>query len=246
MPPEGYDCQEINGACVKVSIATPTRTPTPAPTVAATPTNTPAPTSTASSSCDDGANCQFCGSCSTCVSQPDCGWDGSGCSQGTMSCPSGKTHWYWYNCLTDMCTTPTPAPANTPTPLSTPVNTPTPQPSYPRWEQENVSFSPAFLDGNGGSLEASIATQESGSPSIKNVTFTLEKPDSTTEAKTATSTCAVATHPTYTSKCWKVTFNIPENNETDVKNYKVTASNPHIEGTRSATLGVPSNLIFAT
>ncbi len=251
MPPEGYDCQEISGACVKVSV----QTPTPAATPASTPTPTKTPTPAAATPTPIPDTCGGYSTCSVCTNVLQCGWciSSGTCKTGSFTSSSDGTctgtDWAW---VSDECSTPTPAPTltptptRTPTPLSTPVNTPTPtpQPSYPRWEQVNVTFSPEFLGGNGGSLEASIATQESGSPSIINVTFTLEKPDGTTETKTATSTCAVAGHPTYTSKCWKVTFNIPENNETDVKNYKVTASNPYISGTPFGALGVPSSFVF--
>lgn len=104
---------------------------------------------------------------------------------------------------------------------------------YPKWENDQVSITPTNLSSNGGTVEATIATQDDASPSITSIKFTLYRPDGTTETKTATGTCAVAYHTSYTSKCWKVVFNIPANSGNTTQTYTVKVSSSNIVGTRS-------------
>ncbi|MBI2075806.1 MAG: hypothetical protein HYT72_00970 [Candidatus Aenigmarchaeota archaeon] len=110
---------------------------------------------------------------------------------------------------------------------------------YPKWEQDNVSITPASLDSGGGAIEAVIATQDNGSPSISSVAFTLSTPGVVNETKTATDTCATAIHTGYTSRCWKAAFNILANSGNANRNYTITVSNANIPGTRSGSFTVP-------
>jgi len=116
--------------------------------------------------------------------------------------------------------------------------TPTPVPLYPKWEQEQTSITPASLSSEGGAIEASIATQDNGSPAITGATFTLSAPGVVSQTKNATDTCATAIHTGYTSRCWKVTFEVPANNADTTKTYTVKVSNSDIQNTKSGSFTI--------
>jgi len=97
--------------------------------------------------------------------------------------------------------------------------------SLPDWSHQTLSLSSKLIKSDGDTVIATIFTQDDGSPTVTNVSFSLTNPANVTENKQG-SPCGSSVSGNVTNKCWNSVFSIPANSTISNQIYKLVVSSP--------------------